>query len=433
MFLNSDEKNFLRAVFSEFPLQNEFSPKALRELADRHELNRSVVQRFLGRENQIKWGMYTIEPFRQYANILTNENVESTVSIPQANPTEQTMLEVHRGNPHVPSVNMPTSIITPEKDPGFVSWGFYKDIKEIIRSRQFFPVFISGLSGSGKTIFVRQACAELKRGYIRIQITSETDESDLLGSWRLENGNTVWVDGPIVTAAKTGSICLIDEIDRSSSRIASLLGILEGQPILIKKTGEIIHPKEGFNIIATGNTKGRGSETGKYTFAVIIDDALLERFLINYDQSFPNEKTIKKILETYTIKVLNKELDTKYSEFIEYLSKWVSIIYKTFENEAIEDIISIRRAVQILRIYSLFEDTSKAIRLGISRFDQLEQDAFFDLFSKVSDINITKEEEEKDQSDNEDVGKTKDGGGDSDPLNFTNKWAREFVSSTAGF
>jgi MoxR-like ATPase len=209
----------------------------------------------------------------------------------------------------------------------------------------------------------------------------------LLGSWRIQDSQTVWVDGPVVVAAKAGAILLIDEIDRSSSRIASLLGILEGTSILIKKTGEIVKPKEGFNIFATGNTKGRGSENGKYNFAIIVDDALLERFYINYEQEFPNQKQIHRIL-TSQAKVIykTKELSENAVEFIDQLSKWVSIIFQTFENGAVEDVVSIRRAVQILKIWAMFENTSKAIKLGIARFDEIERNSFLDLFSKVSNI-----------------------------------------------
>jgi MoxR-like ATPase len=390
--LTDVEKFCLREFWEKNPNQMVATPADFKKVAKPYGLEHSDYRVFLNPVNRESWGKYTLEPFLTYKDELLNtkkiqETLETESEIPMQN-----VVSFKTSSENKPKMHdiTNTGLAVPHSDSNFVPWGFYKDIKTIIKNKTFFPVFISGLSGSGKTIFVRQACAELKRPYIRIQITSETDETDLLGSWRLQDGETVWVDGPIVTAAKEGAICLIDEIDRSSSRIASLLGILEGQPILIKKTGEIVTPKEGFNIVATGNTKGRGSVDGKYTFAIIVDEALLERFYINYTQVFPNEKTVHKILSSYS------DNTPETTEFISYLSRWVSMIYQTFERDAIDDIISIRRAVQILKIFETFKNPTKAIKLGVSRFDEIEQNAFLDLFNKVSGLTIKKEDEDDD-------------------------------------
>jgi hypothetical protein len=405
--LNDVEKFILREFFQTFPTKTIFAPADLKGIASQYNFSYGDYKIFMQPNNKVAWGRYTIEPFLQYKDSLLETLAPAETDL-EPIPAMTASISHIEDVPHQPRLhtNIPkkvqhssapdTALEIPDLDPGFVSWGFYKDIKAIIKSGEFFPVFISGLSGSGKTIFVQQACAELKRPMIRIQITSETDETDLFGSWILEDGNLRWQNGPLVTCAKQGGIALIDEIDRSSSRIASLLGILEGKPFLIKKTGEIVHPAPGFNIIATGNTRGRGSENGKYTFAIIVDDALLERFYINYYQEFPTEKVIEKILTTQMKRGMQQSIDEDSEKFIDYLKKWVSIIYRTFENDAIDDIISLRRAVQILKIYTMFKNPEKAIKLGVSRFDEIEQSAFFDLFSKVSDIPITAKNEDYD-------------------------------------
>ena len=402
MILNDIQKFILREFFAAHPSKLVFSPADFKEIAEKFGFGWSDCKIFISPENKVKWGKYSIEPFLEFKPEIEqtpeptqNENIMQPMVATVTALEPKTHFHKSSAIQHMPTELGGSEI--PELEPGFIPWGFYKDIKAIIKSGEFFPVFISGISGTGKTILIRQACAELKREYVRVQITSESDESDLIGSWKLVNSEMVWVDGPIVSAAKRGHIVCLDETDRASSRIASLLGILEGGSILIKKTGEIVKPAPGFNIIATGNTKGRGSENGKYTFAIIVDDALLERFYVNYTQTFPSEKVIHRILIAQATKGMGKTLDPDLEKFIGYLAKWVSIIYKTFENGAIEDVISLRRAVQILKIYSMFGNDVKAIKLGISRFDEIEQNAFFDLFTKVSDIVINKTEEEEDQ------------------------------------
>ena len=269
-------------------------------------------------------------------------------------------------------------IEVPDKDKSYVSWGFFKDVKTVIESMSFYPLFIAGLSGNGKTMMVEQACAELDRKYVRVNITEETDEDDLIGGFRLVNGETVWCDGPIPQAMKQGAICLIDEIDRGSNKLMCLQAVLEGKPLYIKKTGAVVTPTRGFNILATANTKGRGSEDGRFTGARILDEAFLERFVATIDQPYPTPAVEKKI-------ILNA-MDTYGGfdgEFAENLVTWAEIIRKTYEDGGVDDLISTRRLVHISRTFSIFNDRKKAIELCISRFDEDTRVAFLDLYTKV--------------------------------------------------
>ena len=264
----------------------------------------------------------------------------------------------------------------PEKYQGYVPFGFYKDLTSIVLSQEFFPVFITGMSGNGKTLMVEQVCATLKRECIRVNVSVETDESDLIGGPTLIEGNVVYRDGPVMTAMKRGAILLIDEVDRGSNKLMCLQGILEGKPYFNKKSGEYIHPKRGFNVIATANTKGRGSEEGRY-LSQILDDAFLERFNITVEQEYPEAKVELKILKP----LLNDD------EFAENLVKWADVIRKTFAEGGVDEIISTRRLVHISKTYAIFKDRQKAIQLCVNRFDQETKDSFLDLYSKV-DIKV---------------------------------------------
>ena len=275
-------------------------------------------------------------------------------------------------------------IEVPKKDKTYVSWGYSRDVKHIIESNAFYPIFISGLSGNGKTMMVEQAAAQAKRKYVRVNITEETDEDDLIGGFRLVNGETVWCDGPIPQAMKQGAVCLIDEIDRGSNKLMCLQAVLEGKPLYIKKTGAVVQPANGFNVIATANTKGRGSEDGRFTGARILDEAFLERFIATLEQPYPSTAVEKKIIlnamETYG------NLD---GEFADNLVTWGEIIRKTYEDGGIEDLISTRRLVHIARTYGIFGDRKKAIELCISRFDEDTRVAFLDLYTKVDAKAVT--------------------------------------------
>ena len=287
------------------------------------------------------------------------------------------------------SVFEQVKIEVPQKDKSYVSWGFFRDIKQIIDSMQFYPVFIAGLSGNGKTMMVEQACAQAQRKYVRVNITEETDEDDLIGGFRLVNGETVWCDGPIPQAMKQGAICLIDEIDRGSNKLMCLQAVLEGKPLYIKKTGAVIHAQEGFNVLATANTKGRGSEDGRFTGARILDEAFLERFVATMDQPYPTTAVEKKII--LNAMETSGKLD---GEFADNLVTWSDIIRTTFKDGGVDDLISTRRLVHIARTYGIFGDRAKAIELCISRFDEDTRVAFLDLYSKV-DSKVVPTVEEK--------------------------------------
>lgn len=260
----------------------------------------------------------------------------------------------------------------PVKYPDYVPFGFFKDLRNIVRSNMFYPVFVTGHSGNGKTLMVEQVCAELQRECIRVNISIETDESDLLGGPTLVNGNVVNRDGPVIIAMKRGAILLIDEVDRGSNKLMCLQGILEGKPYYNKKSGELVTPVNGFNIIATANTKGRGSDEGKY-LSQILDDAFLERFPITVEQEYPDVKTETKILTP-----LISEPD-----FVSCLVSWADTVRKTFKEGGTDEIISTRRLVHIAKAYGIFKDRMKAITLCVNRFDEETKTAFLDLYTKV--------------------------------------------------
>ena len=254
----------------------------------------------------------------------------------------------------------------------YVPFGFYNDLVRIVKSKMYYPVFVTGLSGNGKTLMVEQTCASLKRECIRVNISIETDETDLLGGPTLVNGNVVNRDGPVLQAMKKGAVLLIDEVDRGSNKLMCLQGILEGKPYYNKKTGELVKPAAGFNVVATANTKGRGSEEGRF-LSQILDDAFLERFPITVEQEYPDAKTEAKILMPL--------IDDK--EFVKCLVKWADVVRQSFDQGATDEIISTRRLVHIAKAFNIFGDRMRAIELCVNRFDTETKTAFLDLYSKV--------------------------------------------------
>ena len=263
--------------------------------------------------------------------------------------------------------------LIPRKDETFVKFGPFGDLKKIIQSKLFYPAFITGLSGNGKTFSVEQACAQLGRELIRVNITIETDEDDLIGGFRLVNGETVWHNGPVIEALQRGSVLLLDEIDLASNKILCLQSILEGNGVFLKKIGKFIHPSAGFNVIATANTKGKGSDDGRFIGTNVLNEAFLERFPVTFEQEYPTVAT-----ET---KILNKLCSD--AEFCQRLADWADIIRKTFYDGGIEEIVSTRRLVHIVRAYRIFNDKAKAIQVCINRFDDETKQAFLELYDKV--------------------------------------------------
>ena len=267
----------------------------------------------------------------------------------------------------------------PAKDPLFVPFGSFTDMVSILKSEMFYPVFVTGLSGNGKTLMIDQACAKASRAMYRVNITIETDEDDLLGGFRLVDGETVWFDGPVVEAMRTGSVLLLDEVDLASTKIMCLQPILEGKGVFLKKINEYVDCQPGFNIVATANTKGKGDDTGNFIGAGVLNEAFLERFPITVEQEYPAPTVEKRILS----KVFDS-LSISDSEFIEKLVNWADIIRKTYVEGAIDELITTRRLVHISNAYAIFNmDRMKAIAMCVNRFDEETKTAMVDLYTKV--------------------------------------------------
>ena len=268
--------------------------------------------------------------------------------------------------------------LIPDKDDTFVKFGSFADVKKILQSRLFYPTFITGLSGNGKTFSVEQACSQLKRELIRVNITIETDEDDLIGGFRLVNGETAWHNGPVIEALERGAVLLLDEVDLASNKILCLQSILEGKGVFLKKIGRFIKPSPGFNVIATANTKGKGSEDGRFIGTNVLNEAFLERFCVTFEQPYPAPAIEQKILEGIAL-----DLGVEDRDFCKRLCDWSDVIRKTFYDGGIEEIISTRRLVHIVRAYSIFGDKAKAIQVCINRFDDETKTAFLELYDKI--------------------------------------------------
>ena len=289
-----------------------------------------------------------------------------------------------------PSASVEKFSLVPKKDSNFVPFGNFTDVKKIIASKIFYPAFITGMSGNGKTLSVEQACASLNREMIRVNITIETDEDDLIGGFRLVDGNTAWHNGPVIEALERGAILLLDEVDLASNKILCLQSILEGKGVFLKKIGKHVVPAAGFNVIATANTKGKGSDDGRFIGTNILNEAFLERFPVTFEQEYPSTVTERKILEGNAL-----DLGVEDREFCKHLVDWASIIRKTFYDGGIDEIISTRRLVHIIRAYSIFNDKAKAIQVCLNRFDDETKQSFMELYDKVdADVNIEVDEME---------------------------------------
>ena len=276
----------------------------------------------------------------------------------------------------------------PVKDPSYVSWGHHRDIESIVKSKIFYPTFITGLSGNGKTFMVEQICAKLKREVIRVNVTVETDEDDLLGGFRLVDGETQFHKGPVVEAMERGAVLLLDEVDLASTKILALQPVLEGKGVFLKKINQWITPKDGFNVIATANTKGKGSESGSFIGTNILNEAFLERFAVTFEQEYPtNANELKIVKNTF------RDNDIEDDDFAEHLVKWADIIRKTYYDGGVDEVISTRRLVHVSKAYSIFQDKLKAIELCIARFDDDTKQSFKELYGKVdADVDVDGEE-----------------------------------------
>ena len=306
-----------------------------------------------------------------------------------------TVAEQLEKNFQSPSVVPPVEQnLIPAKDDNFVQFGNFKDIKKILQSRIFYPAFITGLSGNGKTFSVEQAAAQLNRELIRVNITIETDEDDLIGGFRLVNGNTVWHNGPVVEALERGAVLLLDEVDLASNKILCLQSILEGKGIFLKKIGKYIKPAAGFNVIATANTKGKGSDDGRFIGTNVLNEAFLERFALTFEQDYPTPATETKILVSVAASVGKHD-----EEFCKNLANWADIIRRTFKDGGIDEVISTRRLVHIMRAYAIWNNRMKAIKVCVNRFDEETKQSFIELYDKI-DAGVDLNEKEDDEGSN---------------------------------
>lgn len=358
MSLNRNQIAFVKAAEELFGTGSILTRDGIQHVIEENDL--SFPHWFVTKsEYRVERGQYKLPDIGTKKNVKTEPDMEVALAAQ--------VLEFKQ-----PKLVDDSDVSIPTKYPDYVPFGFFKDLRNIIKSDMFYPVFITGLSGNGKTLMVEQVCAELGRECIRVNISIETDESDLLGGPTLVDGNVVNRDGPVITAMKRGAILLIDEVDRGSNKLMCLQGILEGKPYYNKKNGEMVYSKNGFSIIATANTKGRGSEEGRY-LSQILDDAFLERFPITVEQEYPDVKTEKKILTPL--------IDDK--DFVEKLTQWADIVRQSFDQGAVDEIISTRRLVHIAKAFKIFGDRMKAIELCVARFDTDTKMAFLDLYSKV--------------------------------------------------
>jgi len=356
--LNTDQKAFVEKAYSFFK----------KDVLTRAEINSFYKKNNLKNPSWLKTDKYKVDrgqyklPMENQPNTVTEKLLDTT-----APKTEAAYI-----------VSSLTGNIVPSKDPLFVNFGNYTDVKNIIKSGQFYPMFITGLSGNGKTMSVTQACAELKRELIRVNVTIETDEDDLLGGYRLKDGQTVWQNGPVIEAMERGAVLLLDEVDLASNKIMCLQPILEGSGVFVKKINKFVKPKSGFNVIATANTKGQGSEDGKFIGTNILNEAFLERFPVTFEQSYPTSKVEKKILSN-----ILKSVGKKDDKFVNNLTTWADVIRKTYFDGGVDEIISTRRLVHITQAYSIFNDKLKSIQVCTNRFDDDTKNSFVELYTKV--------------------------------------------------
>lgn len=348
-----------------------------KQILDYAKLKKMSLPYFILRDDSRKLsrGRYSVVPTVEAAEkpAIVNESV----AIAAMQTAKVINMETRRAK------NMTESFV-PEKNETYVPFGFYNDLKNIIKSKIFYPIYITGLSGNGKTLMIEQVCASSNRELIRVNITKRTDETDLIGSYELIDGNTVRREGPVITAMRRGAVLLLDETDLGTEDLLCLQPILEGKPYFDKKTGEVVQPASGFNVIATANTKGKGSDDGRFIGTNLLNEAFLERFAVTVEQEYPPAATERKILEKNFA-----QLGVNDDQFIDRLITWAEVIRKSFADGAVDEVISTRRLVHIAKAFSIFQNRLKAIELCLNRFDGDTKNAFLDLYTKV-DSDATK-------------------------------------------
>ena len=367
--LNTKQKEFIDYAVNKYGT-NELSVAELKE-ANKHFGNKYAPQ-WLIKNADYKVGKSLFKLPTENDVVTSKTSGESEKVLTTKAPETETKSEAAY------VVSSLTGDIVPKKDPVFVSFGNYPDVKSIIKSKMFYPVFITGLSGNGKTMGVTQACAENKRELIRVNITIETDEDDLLGGYRLKDGQTVWQNGPVIEAMERGAVLLLDEIDLASNKIMCLQPILEGSGVFVKKINRFVKPAHGFNVVATANTKGQGSDDGKFIGTNVLNEAFLERFPITFEQSYPKPSVEEKFLVA-TLKAAGKT----DNDFCKKLVTWADVIRKTYFDGGVDEIISTRRLVHIIQAYAIFNKKMKAVEVCTNRFDDDTKNSFIELYTKV--------------------------------------------------
>ena len=369
----SDRDQFISAVKSTFGEIKTITRSQVLEICDKFNLDRP---RWLTNDQSLRVGRGV------YALTLNSSVTEKTVPktiVKESQPTNTDAVAAMAVA--AVQLNVPTVNLVPEKANGYVPFGNFNDVRQIIKSRKFYPMYITGLSGNGKTMMVEQTCAAEKREMIRVNVTIETDEDDLLGGFRLVDGRTVWQNGPVVVAMERGAVLLIDEVDLGSNKLMCLQPVLEGKPIYLKKINKVITPMSGFNVIATANTKGKGSEDGRFIGTNVMNEAFLERFSITMEQEYPNAKIEQKILNNV---LSNSGIND--NQFTDKLVQWADVIRKSFYEGAVSEIISTRRLVHICEAFAIFnQNRQKAIELCLNRFDVDTKNSFFDLYKKLDE------------------------------------------------
>ena len=396
MATTEKRQQIIQGLLRDFP-DGEASRQELMDWATNCGLSKYAPSFVWQSENSVRRGVFRIPTLDENGNLVTLAR-----PMPKAPVVETPMVE----SPNISNViefpKTETESYVPSKVKGYVKFGHYNDIKTIAKSGQFYPIFITGLSGNGKTMMIEQVHAEIKKELFRVNITIETDEDDMIGHYALVDGRTVWQDGPVTMAMERGATLLLDEVDLASNKIMCLQPVLEGNPLLIKKEGRIVRPAPGFTVMATANTKGKGSEDGRFIGTNILNEAFLERFPVTVEQEYPSVSVEKKIV----IKLM-ETLGCVDEEYAGKLVDWADLIRKTFYDGGVDEIIATRRLVHIVHAFAIFKDRMKAIAMCVARFDDQTKEVFMDLYSKLDEKVSTEENSEPEKSEWE-AGKTEE-------------------------
>ena len=393
MATTEKRQQIIQGLLRDFP-DGEASRQELMDWATNCGLSKYAPSFVWQSENSVRRGVFRIPTLDENGDLVTLAR-----PMPKAPVVETPMVE----SPNISNViefpKTETESYVPSKVNGYVKFGHYNDIKTIAKSGQFYPIFITGLSGNGKTMMIEQVHAEIKKELFRVNITIETDEDDMIGHYALVDGRTVWQDGPVTMAMERGATLLLDEVDLASNKIMCLQPVLEGNPLLIKKEGRIVRPAPGFTVMATANTKGKGSEDGRFIGTNILNEAFLERFPVTVEQEYPSVSVEKKIV----IKLM-ENLGCVDEEYAGKLVDWADLIRKTFYDGGVDEIIATRRLVHIVHAFAIFKDRMKAIAMCVARFDDQTKEVFMDLYSKLDEKVSVETESEGSES----VEETKD-------------------------